>query len=428
MTPRFFWGTATSAHQVEGNCTNNNWFEFESAVDNLGAPRILDGQRAGLACDHWNRYREDIALMKSLSLNAYRFSVEWSKIEPEEGRFDEDALGHYCDVVDELILQDIHPVVTLHHFTNPLWFERKGGFLAQESPEIFERFVRAVVRRLQGVSHWCTINEPTVYAINSYFTGEFPPGKSSPRDTLQVLRQMLRAHARAYRAIKDLREDAQVGPALSIFPFESFSPWSPLDILSSRIANRLFNREILEFFTTGRSRLLTLLTDPRNPINERGPTADFIGLNYYTRFHLRVRPWKTPAILGVAKGPPEELTDMGWEIYPEGLSTALRLIARSTDKPIVITENGIADGHDTKRGRFIEDHLRVLASEVAGGANVRGYFYWSLMDNFEWAHGYTKRFGLFHVDFDTQERTLRHGCRTFADVVARSPGGPESSD
>jgi len=424
----FLWGAATSAHQVEGNCTNNNWFAFESAVDRRGAPRILNGQRAGRACDQWNRYREDIALMNSLSLNAYRFSVEWSKIEPEEGRIDEHALAHYSDIVDELLLHGICPVVTLHHFTTPLWFERKGGFLAEESPEIFERFVRVVVRHLQRVRHWCTINEPTVYAINGYYTGEFPPGRSSPGEALKVLRQMLLAHARAYRAIKELRGDTQVGPALSIFPFEPFLPWSPLDVFSSRLADRLFHREILEFLTTGSSKVLSLLTDRRTPLEGSGPTADFIGLNYYTRFHLRVRPWKVPAIQGVATVPPEELTDMGWEIYPEGLRAALRLIGHTTDKPILITENGIADAHDMKRDRFIADHLRVLASEVARGANVRGYFYWSLLDNFEWAHGYTKRFGLFHVDFNTQQRTLRAGSRTFAEVVARSTGRWKPSD
>jgi beta-glucosidase len=424
----FMWGSATSAHQVEGNCTNNNWFAFESAVDKGGKPRILNGQCAGLACDQWNRFREDIALMKSLSLNAYRFSVEWSKIEPEEGRFDEGALAHYNDLIHELHRQGIRPVVTLHHFTNPLWFERKGGFLARGSPEVFERFVRVVARRLQRVHYWCTINEPTVYAINGYFTGEFPPARSSPHEAFLVLRHMLLAHARAYHTIKDLREDAQVGPALSVFPFEAFSPWNPLEIVSSHLADRLFHREILDFLTTGRARLLTLVTDPRRPISVSGPIADFIGLNYYTRFYLRVRPWKRHPILGTAKRPEEELTDMGWEIYPEGLRAALRLISQSTDKPIIITENGIADAGDKKRGEFIADHLRVLASEVAAGTNVCGYFYWSLLDNFEWAHGYTKRFGLFHVDFNTQTRTLRRGGRTFMDMVARFSGERKRPD
>jgi beta-glucosidase len=418
----FLWGTATSAHQVEGNCTNNNWFAFESEVDENGDPRIVGGQRAGQACDQWNRFREDISLMKSLSLNAYRFSVEWSKIEPEKGRFDESALAHYSDLVEELVRQGIQPLVTLHHFTHPLWFERMGGFLARESPDIFERFVGVVVRRLDGVRYWCTINEPTVFAVNGYFTGEFPPGRSSPKEALLVLRHMLLAHVRAYQTIKGLRADAQVGPALSIFPFEPFSSWNPLEVLSSRLADRLFHREILDFLTGGRAGLLTLLTDPRTPIVASSPSADFIGLNYYTRFHLKVRPWRKPAIRGLSKQPPEELTDMGWEVYPEGLRSALRLISRATDKPIIITENGIADAGDTKRGRFIADHLRVVATEVAAGANIRGYLYWSLLDNFEWAHGYTKKFGLFHVDFETQVRTVRSGCRSFADAVTGGSG------
>ena len=346
----------------------------------------------------------------------------------EEGRIAEHALAHYHDVIDELLLQGICPVVTLHHFTNPLWFERKGGFLAEESPGVFERFVHLVVRQLPRVRHWCTVNEPTVFAINGYYTGEFPPGRSSAREALKVLRHMLLAHARAFHAIKELNSDAQVGPALSLFPFEPFSPWNPLDILSCRLADRLFNREILEFITSGSSRVLTLLTDPCKPVNGHGPTADFIGLNYYTRFHLRAHPFKTPAVQGTTQAATEELTDMGWEIYADGLRSALRLINRITDRPIIVTENGIADADDTKRGRFITDHLQVLASEIGQGADVRGYFYWSLLDNFEWAHGYTQKFGLFHVDFANQRRTIRGGARSLKEVVGRSSGCPVHVD
>jgi beta-glucosidase len=169
----FLWGSATAAYQVEGYCTNNNWFSFESARDEQGRPRILDGQRAGVCCDHWNFYKEDIALMKALSLNAYRFSVEWSKIEPELGKYDESALDHYENVVDELKKNGIEPMITLHHFTDPIWFEKQGAFLRENSPEIFAGFAAKVVRHLGSkVKLWCTINEPTVYAMQGW---AFPP-------------------------------------------------------------------------------------------------------------------------------------------------------------------------------------------------------------------------------------------------------------
>ena len=179
----FLWGSATSSHQVEGNCTNNNWYKFESAVDEEGKPRILNGQKAGIASDHWNRYKEDIRLMKALSLNAYRFSVEWSKIEPEQGKYDEKALDHYEQVVDELLANGIEPMVTLHHFTDPLWFEAQGAFLQENSPEIFAGFVEKVVARLGSrVKLWCTINEPSVYAMQGYLQDAFSPRRERPAE------------------------------------------------------------------------------------------------------------------------------------------------------------------------------------------------------------------------------------------------------
>ena len=192
----FLWGAATSAHQVEGNCTNNNWYQFESAVNERGLPRIAHGQSAGLACDHWERFADDIRLMKELSLNAYRLSVEWSKIEPREGVFDDDALDHYARVVDALVAQGITPMITLHHFTDPIWFSESGGFVREDAPQIFGRFVEKVVRRLcHAVDLWATLNEPMVYAVNGYVTGEFPPAESDPRKAIRVLSTMLRVHA-----------------------------------------------------------------------------------------------------------------------------------------------------------------------------------------------------------------------------------------
>src|SRR4030042_617441 len=201
----FLWGSATAAHQVEGYCTNNNCSRFEPARDEQGRPRILDGQRAGVCCDHWNLYKHDIGLMKALSLNAYRFSVEWSKIEPEPGKYDEAVLDHYEDVVDELRKNVIEPMITLHHFTDPIWFEDQGAFLQENSPEIFAGFVEKVIRRLGSkVKLWCTINEPTVYAMQGYLKGRFPPALKAPDKVGVVLRNLLRAPPAAYRRIKEV--------------------------------------------------------------------------------------------------------------------------------------------------------------------------------------------------------------------------------
>jgi beta-glucosidase len=210
----FLWGSATSAYQVEGGSPDNNWTRFESSVDAAGQPRILNGERAGAGADHWNRHRDDIRLMKDLSLNAYRFSVEWSRIEPSEGKFDGAALAHYAGVARDLRASGIEPMVTLHHFTNPLWFEDRGGFLRDDSPEIFARFVRSVANALgDNVRLWVTINEPTVYALNGYWFGEFPPAERNAKRAVHVMRNLMRAHTAAYRVIKDLLPDSAAGPA-----------------------------------------------------------------------------------------------------------------------------------------------------------------------------------------------------------------------
>lgn len=416
----FLWGSSTSAHQVEGNCTNNNWFQFESAVDRDGKPRILHGQKTGLACDQWNRCREDIQLMKAMSLNAYRFSVEWSKIEVKEGSFDEDALVHYEQVVDELIANGIEPMVTLHHFTNPIWFEEQGAFLQEDSPQIFARFVEHVVKRIgHKVKLWCTINEPSVYASNGYFTGEFPPALKEPRKAAIVFRNMLRAHTEAYSVIKTVHPQAKVGLAASIFIFDPPSQWNLWDVLIAHLMNKNFNESQLRYLKEGYFSLDfpgMAKEEYRGHIKD---AFDFVGLNYYTRLFKRFNPWGSEQVVDVHQKPLKELTDMRWEIYPEGLYRALKMIQSYSSKPIYITENGIADESDTKRSKFIEDHLLVVNKAIADGLNIKGYFYWSLLDNFEWAYGFEKRFGLYHVDFKTQERTLRKGSTTYSEMIRR---------
>lgn len=417
----FIWGSATSAHQVEGNCTNNNWFLFESAVDEEGKPRISNGQKAGIACDHWNRYKEDIQLMKALSLNAYRFSVEWSKIEPKEGEFDEAALDHYEQVVDELLKNGIEPMVTLHHFTNPIWFEEKGAFLREDSPDIFARFVERVVRRLGSkVKLWCTINEPSPYAFNGYFIGGFPPAEHNLQKAAIVFKNLLRAHTAAYNCIKKIQPQAQVGLVVVMIIYEPPGRWNLLDVMFNRLLRKNMSDTHFVYLTEGRFRFSMPGLARETYDSGVRDAFDFIGVNYYMRFFWKFNPFGKRKLDIIKKAPPERTTDMGWEIYPEGLYRALKLVSGFTSKPIYITENGIADDGDTKRAKFIEDHLLVLNKAIADGMNIKGYFYWSLMDNFEWAFGFEKRFGLYHVDYATQQRTLREGSRKYPEVIQQS--------
>lgn len=421
---KFLWGSATSSYQVEGGCTNNNWFQFESAVDENGQPRISNGQKAGMASDHWNRYKEDVQLMKELSLNTYRFSVEWSKIELKQGEFNEAALNHYEQVVDELLANGIEPMVTLHHFTNPIWFEEKGAFLQEDSPEVFTRFVEHVVERLGAkVKLWCTINEPTAYAFSGYFIGLFPPAHKNLQTAAIVMRNMLRTHTAAYTTIKRIQPLAQVGLVVVMMIYDPPSRWNLLDVIFNRLLSRNMSDSQLRYLTDGIFKFSIPGLASETYASGIRDTFDFIGVNYYTRFLWKLRPYGKRKLDIVKKAPPERMTDMEWEIYPEGFYRVLKLASSYTSKPIYITENGIADDSDTKRAKFIEDHLLVLNKAIADGMNIRGYFYWSLMDNFEWAYGFEKRFGLYHIDYATQKRTLREGSRKYSDIIRKSRQG-----
>ncbi len=416
----FLWGSATSAYQVEGNCFNNNWFLFENAKDGNGKPRIKNGQKAGIAADHWNRYKEDIKLMKSLGLNAYRFSIEWSKIEPEEGKFDEAVLDHYEKVVDELKANGIEPMITLHHFTNPIWFEKRGAFTQNNSPKVFARYVSKVIKRLgRKVTYWCTINEPTVYAFNGYFFGEFPPAEKDMQKAAIVFRNILLAHTEAYLAIKQFNLNTKVGLATAIYAFDPHAWWNLADVVGAYYANRNMNEVVLNYLANG-------IFDFHFPsivkLKYESPvmnTFDFIGVNYYTRFVIRFNPFDDKTYQEVKSTTAEDTTDMGWEIYPEGLYRVLKQVSTFTNKPIYVTENGIADDSDAKRDRFIKDHLLVMNKALAEGINIKGYFYWTLMDNFEWVQGFTKKFGLYKVDFKTQERKLRNGSKVYPEMIRK---------
>ena len=393
----FVWGVASAAHQVEGNHTSNNWAEWEKGNYPDDKPHILNNEKAGLACDHWNRYPEDIRLMQDLGVSSYRFSVSWDKIMPQEGIIDSMALQHYVDVCDSLIASGITPMVTLHHFSHPMWFEKKGSFEKEENIADFVEFSEVVFNALKGrVTYWCTINEPAVF----------------------VLKNLFKAHVAVYKHFKSLPDGdkTQIGIVKNMHQIDPMDNWDLFDRLIARTVNKGFNGSFITTFRDGNYRFhFPTLVDEQEAIPDAPNTLDFVGLNYYSHnamdFSLNL-----DEALKTRMYPNETSTDMAYTMYPEGLYRAIQEIS-VLGKPIIITENGVADATDAIRGDFIKKYLYAVSKAIKDGYDVRGFHYWSLMDNFEWDLGYGQRFGLYEVDFTTQKRTLREGSKEFQRIV-----------
>ncbi len=402
----FFWGAATASHQVEGG-NHNDWSEWEKA----NAERLARESEAsfvwnphwvkfrseatnpanyisGTACDHWNRYEEDFDILKNLNLNAYRFSIEWSRIEPELGKFDATAIDHYRQVIRSLRERGIEPFVTLWHWTLPLWLRDQGGILAPNFPDCFASYAEKIVLAFgNDVRFWITLNEPDVVASHAYLKGAWPPQRRGLLNFLRAIRQLIRAHRFAYHVIKQHTPVAQVGIAKHNVWFEAVggTMWNRfLKMIADATWNHWFLRKIAS-------------------------TQDFIGLNHYN--HHRIDGW-------FGRNENKLQTDFGWEYYPESLYHALTEL-KSYDKPIYVTENGIADANDELRQQFIPAALTAMGRAIADGTDVRGYLYWSLLDNFEWDKGYWLKFGLIAIDRATQQRTIRPSARIYADLITK---------
>ena len=419
----FSWGTATAAHQVEGNNTNNNWYQWEHSFDKNGKSRIHNDQKSGFSVDHWNNYPSDIKLMKDLGTNHYRFSIEWSRVEPSKGFIDQDALDHYRRICDELVNNNITPVATLHHFTHPIWFEEMGAFEKRENIQYFISFSDTVFKFLNDlVPIWCTINEPAVFVSQGYFNGVFPPGKKDPKLAAIVLRNMLDSHIELYRHLKSTPagKNSKIGIVKNIFQFEPHQRWNIMDWAVSSMLDSVFNSCIINYFKTGDFDFHLPLQARLSFQNPKAiSTMDFVGLNYYSHYLVSARPnIKEPFVF--LQRPNEIQTDMDYSIYPEGFYRALHTI-KKLDVPIYVTENGIADKKDDRRSLFIDRYIYAMYKAMREGVDIRGYFYWTLMDNFEWAEGYDKKFGLYSVDFNTQERMLREGSKSFKKIINK-PG------
>ncbi|MCX5922502.1 MAG: glycoside hydrolase family 1 protein [Candidatus Dependentiae bacterium] len=422
----FIFGSAVAEYQVSGafNCPNANWALWDYAKDKHGNPRIHGGQRSGRACDFWHSFKEDIALLKHMKVKAFRFSVEWSIIEPQQGVIDKAAIAHYHELCDELLAAGIKPVVTLHHFTHPLWFEKLGAFELEENIPYFVDFARLMVQELGSkVMLWATFNEPGVYVFQGYIRGVWPPGKIGINRAGKVLYNMMCAHVKAYKAIKNLPggDTTQVGLVHSVTQFDPYNDDSVIEKTLCYYINHMFHDVITEFFAQGVFSFHVPVLASLDYVNSDAVCSlDFLGINYYSHVLLRVElGFNTMA--GQAYRSHEIKTDMPYCIYAEGLYRAIKDVSERItvpqNIPMYITENGIADSKDDRRELFIKRYLYALSRAIQDGYDVRGYFYWSLLDNFEWSEGYTQKFGLYDVDMATQQRTLREGSKALLKVI-----------
>ena len=415
----FLWGVATSAYQIEG-ASENDWTEWEQRG------RLKEsGVRCGKAAGHRERWRSDLALLPTIGANAYRFSVEWSRIEPRRGRLDEAALLETRETVELLTRLGVEPVVTLHHYTHPAWFWAEGGWERPESVEWFRRFAAAVADALGNrVRLWVTINEPIVLLLGGYLAGLIPPGQKSFRACARALEHLLRAHGEAAAVIRERNPSARVGLAHNMLDFAPDRADSRLDQRLAESGESFYNLALLEAIATG-DMVWALPGEGRVRFRlaELPAANDYVGVNYYSRVHLRfgiVPPWRgqffyrDPAARG--------LTEMGWEIHPQGFERVLRAAAQAR-RPLLVTENGIAVRDDRRRRDFLREHTLILNHVREAGLPVEGYFYWSLLDNFEWLEGFRPRFGLFEVDYATFARRRRPSADLFAELGRRFTAG-----
>jgi beta-glucosidase len=409
----FLWGSATASQQVEGGITNSDWYDWETA----GKVK----EASGAAADHFRMYETDFDHARQLGHSAYRFSLEWSRIEPEAGRFDQAALDHYRRKLEALHARGITPVVTIFHYTLPRWAAQAGGWENPEIEDWFERYAERVAAEYKDlVRWWVTLNEPVVQVFKGWMLGQWPPGKVNDFPVgLAVFRRMLRAHVKAYHAIHRFRGDAMVSVAKHSLIFTPCNPKRWLDRLSAKLRHYLFNNLFLDALHKGVLRVPGLFWE-RLP---SGRTLDYVGVNYYTRDFVRNTGWDFAGLLGYVctlehHSHIGKRNAIGWEMYPEGLA---RVLAedRKYGLPILITENGTAVDDDEDRWTFLLLHLWQVARAIDDGAPVVGYLYWSLLDNYEWADGFRPRFGLLGVDYATQRRTVRDSALRLKALIDR---------
>lgn len=396
-------GTATAGAQIEGGDSNTNWARFSSEG------KIYDGTSILRASGHWDRWREDTDLMADMGMQIYRLGIEWSRIEPRRGEFDAAVTERYREEIKYLKERGIRPLLTLHHFTHPLWFEDMGGFTAKESVDIFMDYVRYAIDAFGDlVSEYITINEPNVYCTNSLFYGTWPPERKSPGALISAFSNMTACHVLAYEYIHRRRAelgytDTMVSFANHLRVFAPKNPKNPWHRLCASLTDWLFQGAITKAMMTGVCRFPVM----RRKGIKRGKYYDFIGINYYSR----------STVSGIADGVREGCykNDLGWELYPEGLISLSNKLYARYGAPVWVTENGTCDNTDAFRARFIYDQLKLISEEPNP---IERYYHWSFVDNFEWREGESARFGIVHVDYETAERTVKDSGRFYSDIIA----------
>lgn len=417
----FRWGVVTAAHQVEGNNANNDWWTWEQEEG-----RIAQAELSGPACNWWEDAEADFDRAAALGTNALRLSVEWSRIEPQPGSFDDRALVRYREMVEGLKGRGIEPMITLHHFTNPRWLTEGGGWENSETVERFARFVEHVVSALAPACDlWCTLNAPNVCAHRGYADGVWPPGKSDRQTARRVVRHLMLAHAEAYRVIHEVQPEARVGFAHHMKVFDPLKSGSPADRFVTSNVDRAYNGAILAAVTRGIWRPPLGFGLARRV---RG-TLDWIGLNYYTRELVAFDRHASDRLFSrQLHADDAEMLDGGFgELYPAGIMRSLERLAE-LDLPIYITGNGIPDDDDDQRPRYLLKHLHQVWHAVQRCYPVMGYYHRTLVDSFEWDKGWTLRFGLIGLNRRTQQRMPRLSAELYANLIRANAITPSLID
>ncbi len=399
-------GVASAATQIEGGDKNNNWYDWYKKG------HIKNNDDPSLSTEHYRLWKEDTLLMAEMGIECCRFGIEWSRIEPEAGKFDEAAIAHYRAEIEEMLSHGIKPLLTLHHFSNPMWFEALGAFEKPENDAYFLEYVEKAVRSLGDlISEYITINEPNVYIIFGYVDGSWPPGKKDLGLARRVMSCFAACHIKAYALIHSIRgemgyKDTKVSFANHLRVFAPEDPRNPWHRFCAGFTELCFQDALTKCMCTGRRVFPVMRDEAIVP----GEYCDFIAINYYTRSTVRSIGDGTKK--GVC------VNDLGWEIYPEGIVQCARKAYEILPRPIYISENGTCDNHDRFRARYIYEHLRALCeSELP----VERYYHWCFCDNFEWTDGFSARFGIVHTNYETQERSIKESGRFYSRII--SEGG-----
>ncbi len=411
----FMLGSATAATQIEGNDKNTNWYHWykQGKIENNDNPFV--------ASDHYNHLEEDLNILKELNQETYRLSVEWSRIEPKENEWSEDGIKYYRNELKALIDSGIKPLVTLHHFSHPEWFEQKGQWINKNSVDYFLRFVKKVLINIGDlVSDYCTINEPNVMVMSSFIDGDFPPGnKDDLKSYFKASKNLILSHIKSYELIHEIRNnkgfnDTKVGFAMHYTYLEADGKHKRTKY-SLKAMNYLFHTIFEKGFIEAKSSFPITFSYEK----KYDRYCDFIGVNYYTR-HVIYPSSNIATLFGEAAIdktiPKEELSDMGWQIYPKGLYYVIKEVYEKYKLPIYITENGIADKNDSKRASYIYEHLKEVGKLIEEGVDVQRFYYWSTMDNLEWNFGFWPKFGLVEIDYENGNRKIRESAKFYSEI------------